>query len=410
MKRCDGLANGTGNHLFGGYPHRPGSGNFAQGQKPAPGRLLRHSGRQKRPVSEMSSLYPENGKTLVIHIGMPKAGSTSIQAMLHSHRAALALEGVTVLPLGRNHSTVLSQICQQDDLDPPRAHVFDLADAGLLGADLAGLRAHVAQAAAGAAPLSLCSGERLFSFDRAAVQALQDLLAPHFQQIRILAYLREPVAWANSRVQQAVKSKRALRRRDARDSLQERGLAENLVPNYRNLESYLAVFGPDRIDCRPFARSAFVQADLLADFWHAVGRPDLIGRFDAPEQNASISQEAVILIDLVKALTRRYPRLSPLADRLRHRLRAVPGEPFRLPVVEQARVRAQAQAQLQWLHQEFGIDLTLHQGPIQAPRPRWRPATLRAVDAALRELLPGAFRPRRLPQARPIVTTKGPRP
>ena len=61
----------------------------------------------------MSSPRPENGKTLFIHIGMPKAGSSSIQGLLHTNRRALAAVGVDVLPLGRNHTSILSQICQQ---------------------------------------------------------------------------------------------------------------------------------------------------------------------------------------------------------------------------------------------------------------------------------------------------------
>ena len=46
---------------------------------------------------------------LVLHIGMPKTGTTSVQGTLVSQRAALARFNAFYAPLGRNHGAALAR-------------------------------------------------------------------------------------------------------------------------------------------------------------------------------------------------------------------------------------------------------------------------------------------------------------
>lgn len=95
---------------------------------------------------------------------------------------------------------------------------------------------------------------------------LRAILQPLFTRIRIVIYLRDPLATAISCWSMRVKGGAPLH------ALSQPGHFGHHICDHRGiLERWLAVFGREQICVRLFAREAFVAGDLIRDFCAATG-------------------------------------------------------------------------------------------------------------------------------------------
>ena len=130
------------------------------------------------------------GKTLFIHIGMPKAGSTTLQFALRSQRDLLAAAGVYYLRLGECHNEIFRTFCGAPH---PRSDIPATTAIELQGlkrtAEAYGGR--IVEEARKVEDVGIVSGEALISFTREQVEMIRDVFRPHFDRIAIVAYLRD---------------------------------------------------------------------------------------------------------------------------------------------------------------------------------------------------------------------------
>lgn len=291
---------------------------------------------------------------LILHIGMPKAGSTSIQRFAAGNRARLAELGFHYPDLGHNHSRWLAGLVSENPVkldgavrrrlwpDDPRRHDYRREDL---------VRLVEAALAPDGASTTILSGEALFRFDPERATALAEVLAPRFDRIRVLCWVREPGGLAVSRAQQNVRAGRmSLAELTAPRAI--RSGRSRLVADYRRgLETWIRLFGRAAVDIREFDRRAFAGGDLLADFRQAAGIPD-DPRFVVEDKvwNPSLSAEAVLLLDRLVARglpARDFERAARLASALR-------GARFTLPAETLDLVRTAAQADIGWLETTTG--------------------------------------------------------
>lgn len=309
-------------------------------------------------------------RTLYLHIGMPKAGSTSIQSAMRDAREDLEAEGLSYLRFGRNHSAVFRLLVGQTrkTLRKPLSQI-SLDELGLSAPDPAAVLDRVGVIAKASQKTAVISGEGLFGFTLAEVASVKAMLAPHFDRIRVVVYLRDPISWASSRAQQAVKTGRSTES-ELIEELDQRGRSALLVPGYGHLRSYVEVFGRDALICRPFDRAAFAGGDLIDDFLTTIGRPDLAGRVRSRISNPSLSQDAVRLLDALQPRLDRETWIDPkAAERIRRRLSEIPGQTYRLPPAVLRKVYGLAREDLDWVQREFGLDLVRDGPHFSEPRP-----------------------------------------
>lgn len=297
-------------------------------------------------------------KTLFLHIGMPKAGSTTIQDTLFARRLDLAAAGFRYPDLGESHSKIFLSLFSPKKMKlRPRAigrlgftkssKTYDLGDLE---------RLLVEELTATDASTVIASGEMLFGFKAHQCRDLKALLEPHFDAIRIVAYLRDPVSLANSRAQQNVKGGRStIAEMSDPDAI--RAGRSPLVPRYREpIESWSEAFGADALILREFDPRAFAGGDLMIDFGQVIGLPEDLARSMAGARSkVARNAEAIEILD-------RYLERTPLAERdrfpeLRDLIGDLPGSRFALPPATLDAVEAAAVPEVTWLRTRIGRDI-----------------------------------------------------
>ncbi|MEJ1158641.1 hypothetical protein [Prosthecomicrobium sp. N25] len=339
---------------------------------------------------------------LFLHIGMPKAGSTSIQEAFDAHRAALRAHGINYPDLGPSHSKVYLALFSAKKLKLRTRVTKHLgADEALEDYDLGELeRVLAAELTFGNAPVTVSSGEMLFRFSARQCRDLKAFLDPHFSEIRIVAYLREPIGLANSRAQQNVKGGRETLSAMA-DLKAIRSGRSALVPHYREaLETWMGVFGRDALEIREFDRKAFLGGDLVTDFAALVGvpedlRPAMAGGWTKTARNA----ETVLILDRYLERSRKGDR--PAFGPLRDMIEEVPGSRFALPRDVLEAVWRASEAEIAWLESVTGRRFFEGVDPAKAAVEAAWPAETRAaleaiVGAPVPDIaaLPAAERPK----------------
>jgi hypothetical protein len=216
-------------------------------------------------------------RTCYLHIGMPKTGSSSIQASLKTYED----ERVTYARLGpENHSVPLCTIYARE---PHRFYVHEAK--ALSQHDVEGLKAGyrvlLEQEFSGEKDLIL-SGEALFGhISPDDVRRLLADLRKHFDHVRIIAYVRPARPLLPSRLQQLIR-------------MGQNHFALPL-PNYRShFAPWIEHAGAENVDFRRFDRAALSGGDVVEDFAALVGLD--LSRVERRSRNESISLEAMAVL------------------------------------------------------------------------------------------------------------------
>lgn len=129
---------------------------------------------------------------IVVHIGTGKAGSTSIQQSFHHHRDTLLDHGILFPSDGErqvNHRLLCEALTAPKP--SPRAQAITQKI-------LAAVETH--------RPDTLLLSSEFICYRTARAAHLQSVLRPYSDDIRILMYLREPIGYYRSQVQQQLKA------------------------------------------------------------------------------------------------------------------------------------------------------------------------------------------------------------
>jgi len=236
-------------------------------------------------------------KTIIVHIGTSKTGTTSIQRYLDNERGRLAEEaGLELLDYGLKRVSAFSEsfVAHHDLLNWLKDD-----NRRKLGAFRKRLDA---------SPSSLivvsCEGF-FFRLDAPHIQRLQALLAPH--RVKILCYLRRQDLLSEAGWKQQTKAgffDRTAAEHYPIVSQNARSPEKGMLNYYRKLMLWREAFGRDAMLVRLFERRRFVDGDLLADFFSAIGAPSAFRAENAPTRvlNASIPSE---LCEVVAVMNKR---------------------------------------------------------------------------------------------------------
>lgn len=216
----------------------------------------------------------------IVHFGMPKTGSSSIQATVFGHpgdQRLRYLHGGSA-----NGSGMLATAFMAN---PSRFHVN--RKLGLSGDEvearrtelLAGLDLQLQQPA----NLYLLSGESLSNFRIADLRNLVRWLDRRFDSVRAVGYIRPPRGFMESAFQQNVKTADA-----------DLDFAQ-LYPHYQQrFEPMEKAFGAERVQYWKFDPAAFPNGDVVSDFAQRIG-VDLTG-IPIQRVNEGLSRDAVSLL------------------------------------------------------------------------------------------------------------------
>lgn len=221
-------------------------------------------------------------RTAILHVGMGKTGSTSIQYSLDA--ADLPLHHY-VRTGGSNHSDVFIALFGPDN---HRRNLFQIregrSDAALREQQTEWRRALKAELRDTRKPAVIFSAEALAmpNADAGAVAALRDILAPHFDRFQVIGYVRPPISYLQSSFQQRVKCGEWSRL--------------TLTPlAYRSrFEKFDRLFGRENVTLVKFDRATLAGGDVVLDFTRRIGvalRPDQV-----ISRNETLSLEVMALL------------------------------------------------------------------------------------------------------------------
>lgn len=229
---------------------------------------------------------------IIVHGGTPKTGTTALQSALHQARHLLACNGIlypeTVIPGPAHHLLVAGA------MTPERLRRRGSLSGALGGAERGGalveafwerLRADVARHRPEGIVLSSEYAFRGMTADEIA--RLRDQLHSLSDDIRPLAYLREPLGFFASECLQNVKLGRALISRSQPSLKQATQLWRTA---FGRLE--LRIFDRDRLE------GGQIVTDLLS---HVLRRPDLLAHIATTVTNEALSAEAAQIVQTFRS-------------------------------------------------------------------------------------------------------------
>ncbi|NKC33073.1 hypothetical protein [Falsiroseomonas selenitidurans] len=292
-------------------------------------------------------------RTLFLHVGMHKTGTSAIQATLHAQRQRLPRFGFAYFPLTANHSRAIRSMVSDNphlDLGNRLAGLHDPEDARAYGeACRQALLAFIAEAPA---PGLLVSGEDIGMLEDEEVDRLLALLRPLVDRIVVLGMVRDPRSYIVSATQQVIKAGRTL--------AELAGPAMRRPAYRRRFARFEAHPAVDEVRLQRYHPGHLVRGCSVATFLSMCGAPP--GLYDAlnvRRHNVAVSDTA---LRMLLAANEAVPVLRPdgranpgRARTLQQLLGSLPGPAFAPPEALVDLAMAAAAEDIAWMEQRLGI-------------------------------------------------------
>lgn len=332
-------------------------------------------------------------KRVILHAGLPKTATTSIQNAVFSQRAALMKQHGILYPGAEpNHTNALCTAFMED----PRKHishkVAGRTDLKALLSHAQDIRGTLEQEITAAAPETvLFSAEGMSNLNATELGKFRDWVATFAQTLEVFYILRNPLNYVVSVTQQHLKGGEVLE--DMYEALP--------LPNFKGrLSAAITAFGKDHVSVHIFEDMCTQEDGIVGAFLDRIGL--LKNKADAKNtarqnilatqkrDNESLSHEAAMVLS---SLNRQRPafiegQLGP--RRAMNELGAIEmirGDKFRLPPEIVTRVLDQSRDDITWVRETLGV--TAYDNIIlpEAERETLHPATIDSLAVILSNLL-----------------------
>ena len=291
---------------------------------------------------------------LVLHVGMGKTGTSTLQAELTARHRQLARQGVCYPVVGRSRNqSALNCLIRPVDRVPRQFRTPDRREPAAMRAFgesfWADLRRIVERSGA---DVTVISSEHFFYLDADELSRLGDLLADQFSEIRVVAYVRSPADYYVAVTQQRVRASHEIV-----------PPASYRIPIRRCLERHRQQFGD--IVVRTYERTALVGEDIVDDF-ASVAMPGVsLRRSKLGDVNVSLSAEAMCIMQRFRRA--RFPDDNDVFNPETHRLldalervhERIPQTAPRLTGGLAMLVTENHREDLDWLADELGVSFDL---------------------------------------------------
>lgn len=268
---------------------------------------------------------------LILHIGMPKTGSSSIQESL---ARSLSDENFHYLNIGVNHAGILRRLFLEGSRGNHTKRQNEIWQR---------LKTECQRSIDKNVSL-IISGEGIWHFSHSSLEKIRDFFLQYFSEILVVGYVRSPRSFMNSAFQQLVKN----------HNLSDFAL-EKCYPNYRKkFEKFDVIFERENVFLRKFDVSVLHQRDVVLDFCKALNIN--FDKKDVLRVNESLSLPAVSLL-YVKNLKLDSGLSFPKSSFLMNVFHSLSGEKFILsdkllePIVDKHK------EDVYWMSNRLGVSL-----------------------------------------------------
>jgi len=272
----------------------------------------------------------------IVHIGMHKTGSTSIQRSLYAHLPDQRFRYISIK--GSNQSMPLMALFGRSS-ESSRGPGGRLLAAYSRNFELA-LRNCKNR-------IGIISGEAISTLPASGLRQMHEQLSRHFRTIEAVAYIRSPKAYLESAFQQRVKAGFKHFKLDV------------VWPRYRHrFEKFDTLFQRDHVSLWKFDPPSFVGRDVVLDYCHRLG-------IDFPPDgsirvNESLSSSAVKLLHTYFKYRSEPDSASAPAGAdaaLTRKLMTLPGPKFHLSSELIAPLMQRHESDIRWMEERLGATL-----------------------------------------------------
>jgi hypothetical protein len=238
-------------------------------------------------------------KRLVIHVGMEKTGSTTIQEVLRNNAKALRARGINYPADMHHHNFTLLPLLHKDPFDMVmwKRRIKPEESKEVLSSLQLRWDRHFESHRDG---IFIISSELLFQ-QTDLIEALHQMVHPYFDTIDLVCYIRHPNDYLSSVVQQQVKN--GVRSRGIEEIFLD--ILDTRLQYSEVIQNWLRYFPKEHLIVRNFTRSHFKNHSLIDDFFETIGRGDITDdQLQVDRLNESIGMNSVILL---AELNKRYP-------------------------------------------------------------------------------------------------------
>jgi len=218
----------------------------------------------------------------ILHVGMPKTGTTSIQSTFAKQSKNLDFEYI-VMGLGNNAYPICGAFAE----NPEYFYRGMCGELDIEAYQQKNLVLLTNLLRSNQAKIVIISSEDICNLTETGLQRLKEFLGEYCQSIQVVGYIRPIIDYMQSSLQQVIKC----------------GITEFEYPCYRyKFEKFDNIFGREHVLLLKFDTSTLFNNDVVLDFCHHIGvsiDPSSIVR-----ENQSLSLEAISLLYT-------YYKLSP---------------------------------------------------------------------------------------------------
>ncbi|WP_338552544.1 hypothetical protein [Paenibacillus sp. KS-LC4] len=301
-------------------------------------------------------------KEIFLHVGLHKTGTTSIQDTLHVDHNNKLLESKGYLYpkcWPSNHSIpIYSSFC-----DDPTAYHIHIRN-GYTADQIASLNERYLnelQAEIDERKLTslILSGEDISLLSVNNLSVYKEYLSTIFtDNIKVMIYVRSPLEWTVSAIQQFVKTGRESYKNAAAHFEK---IIENLFVN--RIDKFVHVFGKESVNVYSFEEAVLDKFGLVGHFLSTIGMSDKeISNVHLVTANESIS---LIAGDIISYINEKMPlfREKNLLGEQRsdgdiRPLWRIKGPKFDIPYFDKQRILELSRNDRAWLKKNWGIDYT----------------------------------------------------
>lgn len=236
---------------------------------------------------------------IIVHVGMHKTGTTSIQRTLDKN---LNDPGFIYVKLSNpNHSRqifTLFEAKNHPSINEIRNQEVEKANRQTQNQLIENFQAHRNKK-------YIISGESIRTMSPSALQNFKSFLEQYFYKITIIAYIRSPKAYMESALQQIIK--------DGTDHFD----IHRTYPNYQKFKQFFDIFGEENVQLWKFDPKNFCNNDVVLDFCQRLSIQ--IDPKNIIHDNESISKEALSLLYIYRKFGSGYGKTLTAAQE-NHRL------------------------------------------------------------------------------------------
>jgi hypothetical protein len=289
-------------------------------------------------------------RTIYLHFGFHKTGTSSIQLSLHRSRDRLRECGLSYPGCKVNHAELHLLFSGRPETHPDnlKRGVATVEDAARANREYREALAKELRSDSNSKMILSAEGLGLLTLDE--LRSLRAFLSEFADEIHAVCLVRSPVKFAMSYAQELVAGGRTL----------EEVTQHPTLPCYRQkLEGIAAVFGLERLTVRNYDAICKGTEPLIREFIRMVGEDPARYDFLSDERaNTCLSLEAVLILDrLNKALPlfKDDKRNEARATLPRAWLQRIGSRRFTMPRSWQHRIHERCESDTQWLGEIFNV-------------------------------------------------------